>query len=72
MLFLMWSSRESEFDADKYASELGYGFELAKALDTIGTGDPQESLFNALYSTHPNTHDRIGRLQQLGVLYYRY
>jgi heat shock protein HtpX len=72
MLFLMWSSRESEFDADKYAAELGYGFELAKALDTIGTGDSQESFFKALYSTHPNTNDRIGRLQQLGVSYYRY
>jgi heat shock protein HtpX len=72
MLFLMWSSRESEYDADKYTAELGYGLELAKALDTIGTGEPQESFFKALYSTHPNTHDRIGRLQQLGVSYYRY
>ncbi|MCL2399785.1 MAG: M48 family metalloprotease [Defluviitaleaceae bacterium] len=72
MLFLMWSSRENEYDADKYAAELGYGFELAKGLDAIGTSEPQESLLKALYSTHPNTHDRIGRLQQMGVSYYRY
>jgi heat shock protein HtpX len=72
MLFLMWSSRENEFAADKYAAELGYGFELAKALDAIGTNGPNDSFFKALYSTHPNTHDRIGRLQQLGVPYYRY
>ncbi|MCL2295353.1 MAG: M48 family metalloprotease [Spirochaetes bacterium] len=72
MLFLMWSSRENEYDADKYAAELGYGFELAKGLDAIGTSEPQESFLKALYSTHPNTHDRIGRLQQFGVLYYRY
>ena len=72
MLFLMWSSRENEYDADKYAAELGYGYELAKALDAIGTSEPQESFFKALYSTHPNTHDRIGRLQQSGVHYYRY
>jgi heat shock protein HtpX len=72
MFFLMWSSRENEFDADKYVAELGYGYELAKALDAIGTSEPQESFFKALYSTHPNSHDRIGRLQQLGVQYYRY
>jgi len=72
MLFLMWSSRQNEFDADRYTAELGYGFELAKGLDAIGTSEPQESLLKALYSTHPNTHDRIGRLQQMGVPYFRY
>jgi len=72
MLFLMWSMRENEYIADKYTAELGYGFELAKGLDAIGTSEPQESFFKALYSTHPNTHDRIGRLQQMGVSYYRY
>jgi len=72
MLFLMWSSRQNEYDADRYTFELGYGFELAKGLDAIGTSEPQESFLRALYSTHPNTHDRIGRLQQMGVPYYRY
>ena len=72
MLFLMWSMREHEYDADKYVAELGYGFELAKGLDAIGTSESQESFLKALYSTHPNTHDRIGRLQQMGVSYYRY
>ena len=72
MLLLMWSSRENEFEADKYASELGYGYELAKAIDVIGTNAPQDSFLKALYSTHPNAHERIARLQQLGVPYYRY
>ena len=72
MLFLMWSVREKEYDADKYATELGYGFELAKGLDAIATSEPQEPFLKALYSTHPNTHDRIGRLQQMGVPYSRY
>ena len=72
MLFLMWSMRENEYVADKYAAELGYGLGLAKGLDAIGTSEPQESFLKALYSTHPNTHDRIGRLQQMGVPYYRY
>jgi heat shock protein HtpX len=72
LLFLMWSMRENEFVADAYAAELGYGYELAKSLDTIGGSQPQDSFLRALYSTHPNTHDRIGRLQQLGVPYSRY
>ena len=72
MFFLMMSSRENEYEADIYAYELGYGSALAKALDVIGTSTPQESFFKALYSTHPNTHDRIGRLQQMGAQYYRY
>ena len=72
MLFLMWSSRANEYDADKYAMEIGFGYELASALDTIGTGVPQNSLIKALYSSHPETHDRIGKLQALGVPYSRY
>lgn len=72
MLFLMWSSRANEFAADKYAFEIGYGNELAAALDRIGTGTPQNSFVKALYSSHPQTHDRIGKLQEMGVTYARY
>lgn len=72
MLFLMWSSRANEFEADKYAFEIGLGYELAETLDAIGTGVPQNSFFKALYSTHPETNDRIGKLQELGVPYSRY
>ena len=72
MLFLMWSRRENEYEADAYTVKLGYGHGLAKGLDAIGTSEPQESLLKALYSTHPNAHDRIARLQQMGVPYYRY
>jgi len=72
LVFLMWSSRQNEYDCDKYAFELGYGLGLAKGLDAIGGSEPQKSFLKALYSTHPYIHDRIGRLQQLGVRYYRY
>ena len=72
MLFLMWSSRANEYEADKYAFKIGYGYELAQALDTIGTGVPQNTLLKALYSTHPETNDRIGKLQEMGVPYSRY
>lgn len=72
MLFLRWSSRANEFVADKYAMEIGYGYELAAALDSIATGTPQNTFLQALYSSHPETHDRIGRLQEMGVPYARY
>ena len=72
MLFLMWSSRANEYAADQYAYEIGYGYELAQVLDTIGTGVPQNTFLKALYSTHPETNDRIGKLQELGVPYSRY
>ena len=72
LLFLRWSMRENEYEADKYTFELGFGFELTKGLDAIGASEPQESFLKALWSTHPNTHDRIGRLQLMGVPYYRY
>ena len=72
MLFLMWSTRANEYEADKYAFKIGLGYELAQALDTIGTGMPQNTLLKALYSTHPETNDRIGKLQEMGVPYSRY
>ncbi len=72
MLFLMWSSRKNEYEADRYAYEIGYGWNLAAALDLIGNGKHSSSFLKALYSTHPETHDRIAKLQELGVKYSRY
>ena len=72
MLFLMWSSRANEYEADKYAYQIGYGYSLAAALDAIGNAKPKSSFLKALYSTHPATHDRIAKLQELGVEYSRY
>ncbi|MCL2215464.1 MAG: M48 family metalloprotease [Defluviitaleaceae bacterium] len=69
ILFLSWSMRENEYAADAYAVQLGYGVQLAKALDATGRNSPQKSFLKALYSTHPNTHERIGRLQQMGIPY---
>ena len=72
MLFLMWSSRANEFVADQYAMELVYGYELAAGLDMLSGTAPRNSFLKALYSTHPATHDRIAKLQELGVPYSRY
>ena len=71
-MFLMWSMRANEFVADKYAFDIGFGSELAFALDTTFASQPSNGLLRALYATHPNVHDRVGRLQQMGAVYSRY
>ena len=71
-MFLMWSMRANEFVADKYAFDIGFGSELAFALDTTFASRPSNGLLRALYATHPNVHDRVGRLQQMGAVYSRY
>lgn len=71
-IFLMWSMRKNEFVADQYAMELGFGYQLAYVLDTCMMDLPKNGLIKALYSTHPSSDDRIGRLQDFGVNYSRY
>ena len=72
MLFLMWSMRQNEFVADEYAFQLGYGSALARVLDCEMCSPPDNGLLKALFSSHPNTHDRIAHLQELGASYSRY
>lgn len=71
MLILRGSSRANEYEADQYALEIGYGDELAEALDELTFGQPQATFLQAIYSTHPDPSDRIGRLQSLGSEYRR-
>ncbi|WP_173275206.1 M48 family metalloprotease [Paenibacillus sp. NEAU-GSW1] len=71
ILLVLTSSRNNEFEADKFALEIGYGKQLASALDKLTGYQPsQVGLWRALHSSHPQTHDRIGRLQDLGADYY--
>lgn len=70
MLFLMWSMRQNEFIADEFAYQIGYGKTLASVLDRHMCSKPENGLLKALYSTHPNSDDRIARLQELGAEYY--
>ena len=72
MLFLMGSSRANEYRADEYAFQIGYGEDLAEALDRLTMGTPQATLLKALNNSHPEPGDRIGRLQSMGVTYSRY
>lgn len=72
MLFLMWSMRQNEFVADEYAYQIGYGETLASVLDRHMCSKPENGLLKALYSTHPNSDDRVAKLQNLGAEYYAY
>ena len=73
LLFMYMSMRMNEFVADEYAYKIGFGGQLAKALDKIHIDIPSENGFlRALNSTHPNYNDRIAKLQQLGLNYYAY
>lgn len=67
-LLVMRSSRNNEYEADKFACDLGYGEELCATLDTIG-GEGAKGLFAALSSSHPASDDRIARMQSYGVNY---
>lgn len=71
-LFIAHSSRQSEYLADQFAHDLGYGYELASALDKLSGQEPENDFHQMLYSTHPPTDDRIGNLQELGVDYRSY
>lgn len=72
LLFLMWSMRQNEYVADEYAYLLGYGDVLSYVLDRHMCSKPENGLLRALYSTHPNSDDRIAHLQRLGATYSRY
>lgn len=72
MLILMGSSRANEYAADEYAFDIGYGDDLAEALDRLTMGTPQATFLKLLSSSHPEPGDRIGRLQSMGASYSRY
>lgn len=72
MLFLMWSARRNEYIADEFAYKLGFGGQLAWALDNLTDNTPRGSILKALYSTHPEKDERIARLQSLGAAYSRW
>ncbi|QOS89022.1 M48 family metalloprotease [Peribacillus sp. JNUCC41] len=72
VLFIRSSTRQSEYHADLFAYELGYGEELASALDRIQVYIPEQGFLKAMYATHPSMDDRIAKLQELGSEYTDY
>ena len=69
-MLVMHSSRQNEFQADEFAYKCGYGDSLAEVLDNLEEGS-EKGLWANLASTHPDTDDRIARLQELGSSYMR-
>lgn len=65
----MKSSRSNEYLADEFSFNLGYGVPLCQFLDEAAGDYKAEGLFAALASSHPDTDDRIARLQSLGCEY---
>ena len=72
-VLVLHSSRRSEYEADKFAFDTGYGYYLAEALDKLSlySGERSKGIFATLMSSHPRTDDRIAKLQELGVEYRR-
>lgn len=71
MLFLCWTKRQNEYEADAFAYEIGFGNQLAAVLDKLES--PQTStLITTLLSSHPSNNERIGRLQIMGATYSAY
>jgi heat shock protein HtpX len=69
-MLVMHSSRQNEYLADEFAFNCGYGDSLASVLDTFG-GSNKKGLWANLASSHPDSDDRIAKLQQLGSSYVR-
>ena len=70
-LICLHSSRKNEFEADAFSCSMGYGQKLCEALDKLDNSDrgKKGSLWATLNSTHPDTNDRIARMQELGIEY---
>lgn len=68
VLLVSHSSRQKEFEADKFAYNCGYGNELAEVLDTFH-GVKASGPWAALISSHPDIDSRIAQLQKLGATY---
>ena len=65
ILLVNYSNRNHEFEADKFAYDLGYGRELRDALTELQGENVKPSGFVAnLMSTHPETYLRIEKLNK--------
>lgn len=61
----MASSRSQEYEADRYSCNLGYGRSLSHALSALsGVSYGFKGLWAAISSSHPETIDRIERINE--------
>ena len=67
VLLCMKTSRENEYEADKFSSNCGYNKSLIEAFDTLAAdGEAPKGIFATLAGSHPDFDDRIAKLQELG------
>lgn len=57
-------SRYDEYDADKYACELGFAAELYEGLSFVTKNERPIGFVDSFWSTHPVTKKRLQRIQQ--------
>jgi heat shock protein HtpX len=73
ILMVRKSSRENEFEADRFAASCGYADDLIAALDHLAEaqedGEDDKGLFNQLSKTHPDLDTRIAKLQEITNTY---
>ena len=65
VLICLTSSRANEYLADQYAHEIGYGPHLSNALMVLDGAAQPKGLWATLNSSHPDTPDRINKLNCL-------
>ena len=64
VLLCMKSSRDNEYEADRFSSNCGYNKELIAAFETMAeSSEAPKGLFAMLASSHPDFDDRIAKLQ---------
>ena len=62
ILLVRHSSRQNEFEADKYSCELGYGEELSSALKALDSSPHKNGFWCSLQSSHPDTVSRVEKI----------
>ena len=66
VLLCMKTSRDCEYEADAFSSQLGYNYGLRMTLSNF-IGEAPQGLLASLASSHPESESRIQRLQQMDV-----
>lgn len=71
MLMIRKSSRENEFEADRFSASCGYKTDLIAAFETLADLSDDDSepkgLFRQLCATHPDFDSRIAYLQDMSI-----
>ena len=62
IILINFSGRQCEYEADKFASKLGYGAALAESLNRISSTKPKDGFLKAIMSSHPDSGLRVAAL----------